>query len=616
MQPVPLKQVQITGGFWQDRQRTNRNATIPTVYNWCEDTGRINAWKLQGQEGHHIFWDSDVAKWIEAAAYSLAHHPDPGLESQVDSIIALMTAAQQPDGYLNSYFTAVEPDQRWTNLRDRHELYCAGHLMEAAVAYAETTGKRQLLDALCRYADYIGSVFGTDEGQMRGYPGHQEIELALVKLYQATSEQRYLDLARFFVDERGQQPHYYDQESEKRGEAAWRGYQYNQSHLPVREQSDAVGHAVRACYMYAGMADIAAETGDEALLNACKRLWESITERRMHVTGGIGPFRWNEGFSHDYDLPNETAYAESCAAIALFFFGHRMLHLEQNGRYADVMEQALYNGVISGVAQEGKAFFYANPLSAHPGFSPYTPNDLKPGDYHYRRSEWFDCACCPPNLARILAGLGAYLYSQSGDNMYVNFYASSVVSLDGLSITQETDYPWDGTVVITVQPESPQRFALYLRIPGWCSVATVDGEAVVAKNGYARIEREWQPGAQITLELSMPVQRITAHPKVRQAAGQVAIQRGPLVYCLEETDNGPELANVVLPSDSQLDANFDADLGVTVVTGAALREYSAQTALYAPAGDRIEAPYTLKAVPYYFWANRKPGEMRVWLRSK
>lgn len=635
---IPFDKVMLGEGFWGRRVETNRSVTLPIVYDQLKRTGRIDAWRLNWREGMphkpHIFWDSDVAKWMEAAAYSLAIRPDRELEARVDEVIDLMAKAQQPDGYLNSYFTTVEPENRWRNLRDWHELYCAGHLMEAAVAYYQATGKRKFLDIMRRYADYLAEVFGPGEGQLRGYPGHQEIELALVRLYRTTGEQRYLRLAKFFIDERGQQPHYFDIERERRGERPedfayyhLGNYQYNQSHLPVREQTEVVGHAVRACYMLAGMADVAAETGDQTLVAACQRLWRNLTERRMYITGGIGPAREGEGFTFDYDLPNETAHAETCAAIALVFWAQRMLHLEPDHRYADVMERALYNGVLSGVSLDGRQFFYANPLAAFPGVSPLKP--FAGADEYYRRSEWFGCACCPPNLARLLASLGQYIYSVGEGELYVHLYVRSdaTVSLGShdVRIEQDTDYPWSETVHFTVRPAKPHHFTLALRIPGWCRQPALEvaGErqdlAAITTRGYARINRLWQPGDQVELRLSMPVERIEAHPRVRQDAGRIALQRGPLVYCLEEVDNGPNLAHVVLPREADLAVVFDEELlgGVAVITGEALRRdvRGWDEALYRPVRPIRMQRFPFKAIPYCLWANREPGEMRVWIRE-
>jgi hypothetical protein len=634
--PVSFRSVRLESGFWGPRQETNRAITLPIEYQQCKETGRIDIVKLQWKPGDpnppHHFWDSDLAKWIEAAGYSLGIHPDPELEALVDAVIDDMATAQQPDGYLNSYYTLVEPQNRWTNLRDMHELYCAGHLMEAAVAYYQGTGKRKLLDVMCHYADYIATVFGPGEDQKRGYPGHEEIELALVKLYHITGEQRYLDLAGFFIDERGQQPHYYDAEARARGDDAkpWYGhhYDYNQSHLPVREQATAEGHAVRAMYLYSGMADVAAETGDGTLLAACERLWENVTTRRMYVTGGIGSAASGERFTYDYDLPNDIAYTETCAAIGLVFWAHRMLQLSGDARYADVLERALYNGALSGVSLDGERFFYANPLEVDPQAYVHRTDIFGRSSLAAQRQEWFGCACCPPNIARLLASLGDYVYSTAASAAYVHLYAAGCASIeiDGRPVTlrQETAYPWDGEVRITVEPADEQAFALCLRIPDWSRDAglSINGQTVdiapLLDKGYARIERVWRAGDVVELSLPMPVERIEAHPRVRANAGRVALQRGPLVYCLEEIDNGANLPDIALPRDASLSAGYDEETlgGVVIIRGDGLRRAPDgwDGTLHRPVGsDMAGVPIT--AVPYFAWANRGLGEMLVWIRE-
>ncbi len=624
-----LEDVTIADAFWAPRVHSNSSATIPHIHRQLQKTGRLDAWKLKGGAGRRLrswpqFWDSDVAKWMEAAAYGLAAKRNTGLEGRLDDLIALIARAQQKDGYVNTYFTAVEPGKRWANLRDMHELYCAGHLMEAAVAYYETTGKREFLDVMCRCADHIGSVFGPARGQKRGYPGHEEIELALVKLYRATGEKRYLDLAAFFIDERGRTPHYFDLEAGARGEEP-RGapYDYWQAHLPVREQSTAEGHSVRAMYLYSGMADLAAETGDAALLSACRRIWRNTTRRRMYVTGGLGSTSHGERFTFDYDLPNETAYSETCAAIALVFWAHRMLEIEDDGDYADIMERALYNGVISGISLDGKHFFYSNPLTVYP-----RPDGAPSGPFPPMRQPWFDCACCPPNISRLLASLGHYIYSQRDGQLSVHLYVQGSARLNTsgseVVVTQETGYPWEETVRITVEPESPASFTLALRIPAWCRSARlrVNARPVgldrLVRRGYARIKRTWEPGDTVDLTLPMPVERIEAHPRVRMNAGRVALQRGPIVYCLEETDNGRDLSDLALPREAALHATFDKALlnGSVVIEAKGRRRPSAgwANALHRP-GRTGTTTAKLKAVPYGLWCNRRPGEMLVWIRD-
>jgi DUF1680 family protein len=641
LQAVPLQNVRFNQGFWAERQSTNREKTIPSIYSYLESTGRIKAFDLdpnQTPPKHHSvirkFFDSDSGKWLEAVGYSLMTHPDPELEKLADDLIDRMARAQQPDGYLNTYFTVMEKEYRWRNLRDWHEMYNAGHLIEGAVAYRQATGKQKVLDMLSRFADHIDSLFGPDEGKKRGYPGHPELELALVKLYRETNEPRYLKLATYFINERGQEPHYFDLEAHDRGEDPadfWaQTYHYCQAHEPLREQTKATGHAVRACYLYSGLADVALETGDEGLVETARRLWDDLTAHQMYIIGGLGPARSNEGFTFDYDLPNETAYAETCAAISLVFFAQRMFHLEQDARYIDVMERALYNGVLSGVSYDGTHFFYANPLAAYPKVNPHDPWSAVKTDPHYRREEWFLCPCCPPNLARLVASIGGYFYSVAGDTIYVNLYDSSRSDIDvnghTVQLEQATNYPWDETVNLTVAVEQPTYFTLALRIPGWCRDARlqVNGQDVAlnAERGYARISREWVSGDQVTLTLAMPVERMLAHPKVRQDAGHVALQRGPIVYCLEEVDNGADLANVTLPRTSQLTAQIDPALfgGVSVITGIAKR-YAPRVwngALYQPESTTVidSTEFAFKAIPYYLWANRAPGEMRVWIREE
>lgn len=628
---VPFTRVQVTDAFWAPRVATNRRVTLPMEYQQCKTTGRIDAWawkKGQPREPH-IFWDSDVAKWIEAAAYSLAAHPDRELERKIDRVVGLMAAAQGQDGYLNSHYLRVEPDKRWTNLRDCHELYCAGHLMEGAVAYYQTTGKRAFLNIMCRYADHIDRVFGPRQGQKRGYCGHPEVELALVKLYRATGVRRYLDLATFFVNERGRQPHYFDLEAKVRGEkpataARQRPYSYTQAHRPLREQTEVVGHAVRAMYIYSGMADVAAETGDRTLVTSLKKLWDNVTAKRMHVTGGLGPTSRNEGFTFDYDLPNETAYDETCANIALVFWAHRMLHMDPDGRYADVMEQALYNSVISGISLSGDHFFYANPLAAHPGVDPH--GAIRGAEEHYRRSAWFGCACCPPNIARLLASFGGYVYSQGRGEARVNLYVAGCgeLEVDGqrVELKQQTKYPWDGRVTLTVNPAAPATFDVALRIPGWCRGARlkINGRAVSVRSekGYARLNRCWREGDRIELELPMPVERIEAHPHVRQDTGRVALQRGPIVYCLEGTDNGQDLSDLVLPRSARLTTTFKPALlrGIVVIRGQAQRrDASSWTGRLYGASQTPLRRVAFQAVPYAVWGNRKAGEMVVWLQD-
>ena len=638
--PVALNHVRLTGGLWHERQTTNRERTIPAIYHQLEQTGRIDAWRLDPNRERpknrsviHMFFDSDTGKWLEAVGYSLHTHPDDALAQQADAVIELIREAQQPDGYLNTYFSNLEPENRWRNLRDWHEMYNAGHLIEGAIAYYQATEKRTLLDVVIRFADHIETRFGPREGQRHGYPGHPELELALVKLWRHTGDRKYLELSRFFVDERGREPHYFDIEARERGDDPddfWaQTYKYCQAHKPVREQDEATGHAVRACYLYAAIADIALETQDEELIEVSRRIWDDLAGNKMYITGGLGPAHSNEGFTFAYDLPNETAYAETCAAISLALFAHRMFHLEPDSRYIDVMERALYNNVLSGVSYDGEHFFYANPLASYPHVNPYERFSGITTDEHYRRQEWFFCPCCPPNLARIVAGIGAYFYSTQGDRFYVHLYNRSSVRLTvgshEIGVEQQTNYPWDGTVQLTIQTANPAQFDLALRIPGWCREYTLDvnGErqTVRVDNGYAIVSRPWQDGDQVTLVLDMPVERMQPHHDIRQNAGQIALQRGPLVYCLEQVDNGRRLANVAIGREAQLEVKFDRDLfgGIAIISGTAVRQEPSEWAgeLYQSQSRLVcsRTEFGFKAIPYYLWANREPGEMRVWIRE-
>ncbi len=616
--PVSFARVKIDDRFWLPRIKANREQTIPCNFQQCKETGRLDAFKLKWKQGEpnppHIFWDSDVAKYIEAASYSLKAHPAPELDAKLDALIADIASAQQPDGYLNTHFTVVRPEKRFTNLRDEHELYCAGHMFEAGVAHFQATGKRTLLEVCCRYADCIATVFGTGPGQKRGYCGHPEIELALIKLYHATKEKRYLELCRFFVDERGREPNYYNTEALARGDDPknyWaKNYSYTQAHKPLREQDEVTGHAVRAMYIYTAMADLAAELDDAPLQAACERLWKHATTKLMYVTGGLGSSRHNEGFTYDYDLPTETAYCETCAAIGFVFWNQRMLHLTGDGRFADVIERALYNSVISGVSLDGTKFFYENPLASV-------------GAHH--RQAWFGCACCPPNIARLLASLGEYIYSESDDSVSVNLYVQSEGSLrvagQNVKVKQQTDYPWDGAVRITVSPEQPAPFELKLHQPDWCGKlsVSVNGSRVeaIAAKGYISIQREWKAGDAVEVKLEMPVARVYSDPRVRMNCGRVALQRGPLVYCLESADNGKELNAVELSRQQPIEATFDANvLGGMVTLQARAKKLSSDgwSGLYRPtpaAGSEVK----LKAIPYFAWDNREPGEMLVWIRE-
>ena len=627
--PLPLSDVTVNGPFWGPRLESNRRHTLPAISEEIQRIGMYNALDLdqplaplpfpRGKDGVTpvMFWDSDLAKWIEAAAYSLHTHPDADLEAQVDALIGKLVALQQPDGYLNSFFIRRDPQAKFTNERDWHEMYCAGHLLEAAVAYFEATGKRDLLNALIRYVDLLASVYGPGPSQRRGYPGHEELELAVVKLWRATGEPRFLAFARYLIEERGRQPVYFDAEARTReadpGEFSQRTYEYMQAHKPVREHEGVVGHAVRAMYLYAAVTDLATETHDADLLGVSERLFTSLVDKRLYLTGGLGPSASNEGMTRDFDLPNLQAYAETCASIGLVFWAQRLGEARPSRVWGDAMERAIYNNVLSGVSLDGRRFFYDNPLESRGG---------------HERFAWHPCPCCPPNLARLLASLGRYVYSASGDELAVHLYAagSARVTLGSQSVTlsQETAYPWDGNVTLSLGMASEARFTLLLRLPGWCrnpSLA-VNGEPQdlqsIVQDGYAAVTREWRDGDQVRLNLPMPIERVYASPRVADDAGLVALQRGPLVYCLEGADNEGELHSVAIEESATFEATFEPGTlgGVCVLHGPAWLDDSAAWGepLYAFAPPRRKQ-VTLRAVPYSTWANRGAGPMRVWLRQ-
>lgn len=629
--PVPFTQVKFTDAFWAPRIETNRAVTLRHIYHKLNETGRISAFDLNFErdlKAPHlitlIFGDSDLAKWIEAASYSLATQPDPELEALLDGVVDKIISAQQPDGYLNTHFTHAQPDMRWKNLRDWHEMYCAGHLMEGAVAHFQATGQRKFLDALSRYADHIDNTFGFAADKKHGYGGHPEIELALVRLYHATGNRRYLDLAAYMVDERGQsgpdKPHYYDQEAIQRGEDParfWaRSYEYNQSHKPIREHEKVVGHAVRAMYLYSAVADLAAENDDAELLATCDRLWDNLTNRRMYITGGIGPSHHNEGFTTDYDLPDETAYAETCATIGLILWNQRLLQFDGQRRFADVMERGLYNGFLSGVSLSGDKFYYENPLSTD-------------GTRH--REEWFTCPCCPPNVARLLASVGSYFYSTSAAGLWVHLFAGSQTEVEiggqTVQVTQETAYPWDGRVQFTLSPPKAARFTLRLRLPGWCDSyqLQLNGQplsVLPGADGYLAIEREWAPGDTLTYVMDMPIRAMFANPAVRQLEGRVAIQRGPVIYCLEGADHHGTMLDRVSVNPADIPANFTVEQRPDLLGGVALIHGQGKIITSEAWGEDLyrsgqpqESAIALTAIPYCTWDNRAPGEMRVWLRA-
>lgn len=649
LQEVDLHQLKVTDAFLGEYQRLVRDVVIP--YQWDALNDRIEeadpshaienfeiaAGRKDGEFYGMVFQDSDVAKWLEAVAWSLCQKPDAELEKTADEVIELVEAAQCEDGYLNTYFTVKEPELRWTNLAECHELYCAGHMIEAGVAFFQATGKRRLLDVVCRFADHIDSVFGPGENQIHGYPGHPEIELALMRLYEVTENPRYLNLANYFVEERGAAPHFYDSEYEKRGRTsywnihgpAWmvKDKAYSQAHEPLALQQTAVGHAVRFVYLMAGVAHLARLHKDEEKRQTCLRLWDNMVQKQMYITGGIGSQSSGEAFSADYDLPNDTVYAESCASIGLMMFARRMLQMEADSRFADVMERALYNTVLGGMALDGKHFFYVNPLEVHPKTLAFNHiyDHVKPV-----RQRWFGCACCPPNIARVLTSLGHYIYTPQPDALYVHLYVGNEMAVPvgdktlGLKISG--NYPWHEQVDITVtSPESVQH-TLALRLPDWCASPRVmlNGEPCEGeiRKGYLHIKRSWQEGDRIALTLPMPVRRVYGNPLLRHVAGKVAVQRGPLVYCLEEADNGAELHNLVLPDDSEFTLIQGKGIFAhkVLIQAEGLRmmadEAEEQPLYYYDKPPVSAAPQKLIFIPWFSWANRGEGEMRIWVDAR
>lgn len=622
---IPLKDIQIQDRFWKERLDLVRKEIIP--YQWeamndrvpnaepshCIENYRIAAGQAQGSFYGEVFQDSDLAKWLEAVAYVLSFQPDPKLEKLADEAIELVCAAQQPDGYLNTFFTIKEPDQRWRNLREGHELYCAGHMMEAAVAYFEATGKRRLLDAMMRLADLIYNTFGPEEGKIHAYPGHEEVELALFRMYRATGVRRYLELSAYFINCRGTGENYFRNENDRPGYLPIWGsmdtnsdMSYYQAHQPVREQKQAAGHAVRAMYLYSAIADLAGELKDEGLLNACKTLWNDVTERQMYVTGGVGASGILERFTTDYDLSNEMAYAESCASIGLMLFGLRMNRVTRQAQYFDPVERALYNTVLASVALDGKSFFYVNPLEVWPkACMPYTSKEhVKPV-----RQPWFSCACCPPNVARTFASLGQYIWAQDSQRVYLNLFISSTVKAkNGAILKLETEFPMGNVLKIT----SDQVLELAVRIPGYGKNFRAN-VSYRKENGYGVFELE--AGKELEIQFDAPACFIRANPEVRACSGKVCIQRGPVVYCLEEIDNGSNLSALSVDTAvSPGERESDIPGGLMITASGKRRRAWTDDKLYGEFPSQYEET-VLQAVPYAFWGNREKGEMTVWIRE-
>ena len=544
-----------------------------------------------------VFQDSDFYKWIEAVGYSLSNHPDEELKRKAEEIIDLICAAQLENGYINTYYTINNPEMAFTNIRDFHELYCFGHLTEGAIAYYNATGNRKLLDAACRYADLICETFGEDEGKKRAYPGHEIIEMALVKLFEVTKNRKYLDEAKFFIDERGKKPCWFDVE---RNQPTRDGdHTYEQAHLPVREQQEAVGHAVRAVYLYSGMADIAKNYFDEELYSACKVLWDNIENQKLYITGGIGATADGEAFSFNYDLPNDEAYAETCASIGLVFFARRMAEICPEALYHNVAERALFNNILAGMAEDGKSFFYSNLLEVNPEAS---KKDSRKRYISPTRQKWFGCACCPPNLARIISSIGEYCFAQNEKTVFIHQYIGAQVKADNASLEIISDYAESGRVKIKINPE--KEINLALRIPEWSEDFSIS-QPYQIKNGYAYISITEE--TEINIDFKPKARLIKCSNKVRENVGKAALARGPFVYCVEEIDNGKNLQMLrVNPEGS-----FIKDNEAIIAEGFREKE---DDLLYSPYKPPEETPVKIRFIPYYRWANRGENEMSVYIR--
>ncbi|CAK7192741.1 Non-reducing end beta-L-arabinofuranosidase [Commensalibacter sp. Nvir] len=646
---VDLTQLTIEDPFFRQYQQLIRDIVIP--YQWealndripeaeashAIENFRIAAGQVQGKFYGMVFQDSDVAKWIEAVAYSLCEKHDEALLKIAEEVIELIAAAQCEDGYLNTYFTVKCPKERWTNLAECHELYCAGHMIEAGVAFFQATGKRRLLDVVCRLADHIHRLFGPKEDQLHGYPGHPEIELALIRLYEVTENRCYMNLANYFIEQRGTLPHFYDLEYKKRDEKfhsnahgpAWmiKNKAYSQAHVPLSEQQRAVGHAVRFVYLLTGTAHLARLNKDEAKRQTCLRLWENMVQKQLFITGAIGSQSWGESFSSDYDLPSDTAYAESCASVGLIMFARRMLEMECDSHYADIMERALYNTVLGGMALDGKHFFYVNPLEVHPKTLPFNHmyDHVKP-----TRQRWFGCACCPPNIARLISAIGYYIYTLKPDALYIHLYIGNTVEIpigkQKLILRIQGNYPWSGRIKMTVLSSTPIFHTLALRVPDWCDSTQLHLNHKLSNGainkGYLHISHKWQKGDCLTLNLSMPIRKVYANSLVRQLARKVALQRGPLIYCLEEMDNGVELHNLTLPQTSKMNVIkgqglFEHQILIEAEGYRYTQNNPEQSALYHY--DHLPTakhPQKLTFIPWFSWANRDIGETRIWINEE
>jgi DUF1680 family protein len=610
LKTIPLKQVSVREGFWSGRQRINYSTSLKHAYKKLGDSGNFNNLKLaagsgQGEYHEPVFMDSDIYKWLEAVSYALVNVSDPELEAMADEAVDMIEAAQQDDGYLNSYFQVVAPDKKWTELAMGHELYCAGHLFEAAVAHHRATGQNKLLNVAVRFADHIDGTFGP--GKDDAVPGHPEIELALVELFREIGEKRYLALADFFISQRGY--------GKMIGKTPFRSG-YHQDRVPVRESEIVEGHAVRQLYLLAGVADIYLETGEKALLEVSERLWRDMTAHKMHITAGLGARHLGESFGESYELPSDTCYCETCAAIANMMWNWRMLSVSGEARYADLLERSLYNGFLSGISLDGQRYFYVNPLLSQGGI---------------QRPEWYGCACCPPNVMRQIALLGHYIATTSEEGVQIHQYISSEFTVDlhgdsAVKILLDTSYPWDGTTNLTIQETGESPWELALRIPGWCEESSLQvGDRLIdvsEKAGdYVRIKRSWQNGDVVQLKLVLQPRFIEPNPRVDGIRNSLAVAHGPLVYCFEGVDQpkGVNLSDLRVDGSMSLEAFWQKDLleGIVEIKAkGAVVDMSPWDGLLYRSTSSNTLPYKdleLTAVPYFAWANRDPGTMRVWI---
>jgi DUF1680 family protein len=635
--PIKLSQFKISDPFWDKYLNLIRKTVIP--YQWEAINDRIQeappshsmhnfmaaAGLEEGKFEGPVFQDHDWFTWIEAVGHILSSTGrDPDLEKIADESIDIICAAQRDDGYLNTYYILNGLEKRWTNLMYNHELFNLGHFIEGAIAYYEATEKDKILKAAMKYADLACRTFGPKENQLHGYPGHELIEMALVELYGVTSEKRYLELAKYFINERGKEPIYFLEERNKCN-FTYQDFELNyfQADKPVRQQTEAMGHAVRAVYLYSGMADVVRISKDQELFSVCKKLWKDIIEKKMYITGSIGASPHGEAFSFAYDLPNDTAYAETCAAIGLFFFAFRMLLIHPDGEYADIMERILYNGILSGISPDGTHYFYVNPLEVIPEA---VSKDYFKSHVKITRQKWFGCACCPPNVARLFASLGKYAFTLgSDDELYIHLYLGGTfthrIKGQTVEVTVKTNYPWEENASISINTPAPVSFSLGLRIPEWAKEYEISINDEIHKskteNGYIMLDRTWKAGDTVSIRLAMPVTVNMANPAVREDLYQVAVSRGPIVYCMEEADNGKDLHLISLDDTPNFSLEYKSDfLGrVTLIDADALvykNDWQGKR-LYAEAAKPEYTKTRIKLIPYYTWANRGSGEMRVWI---